>query len=336
MKLSEIAQLIGAELNGEDIDITGLSDLDHQRPATLAYADSPRNLEKLAATPVSALLLPLDLPYQGKPTLRLKSPKKAFGALLAAFSPYEPYTAKTYPMVYIAESAVIGQNVTILPHTCIMDEASIGDGTIIYSQVFIGKSVSIGKNCIIKAGVKIDDHSRIGDNVIIHHNSVIGGEGFGYNQRPDGSSEKIPQIGTIAIEDDVEIGSCVCIDRATIGTTHIRRGVKIDNLVQIAHNVTIGEDSIVVAQVGIAGSSSTGKGCILAGQAGIADHVHLGDNVLILAQAGVDRQEVAYGSVLRGTPARDLMLSKRISAAEEHLPELVKTVKELKRRVMGE
>lgn len=336
MKLSEIAALIGADMEGADTVITGLSDLDHQTSGTLAFADSPKNLSVLLKSPVAALLLPPGLECLEKPVLRIQHPKKAFAKLLALFSPYKPYPVKIFPMTYIADSAVVGKGVTIMPHTTVMDEAVIGDGSILYPQVFIGKSVRIGKNCLIKSGVKIDDHTTIGDNVIIHHNSVIGGEGFGYSQRPDGSSEKIPQIGIINIEDDVEIGSCVTIDRATIGTTRIGKGVKIDNLVQIAHNVSIGQDSIIVAQVGIAGSSSVGKGCILAGQAGIADHVHLGDNVLILAQAGVDRHEVSFGSVLRGTPARDLMLSKRISAAEEHLPELVKTVRELKKKVLGE
>lgn len=326
MKLSRIAQLVQGSLEGDDLEISGLSNLDKQLKGTIAYADSKKNLHKLAGSEVSALILTPELEYTGKPVIRVTHPKIAFSQLLRLFSPYQEYAKGVYPQVYIDETAHIGRDVTIMPMTSIMKGAVIGDNTCIYPQVFIGQDVKIGRNCTIKAGVKIDDHTLIGDNVIIHHNSVLGGEGFGYIQQ-DGRNIKVPQIGNIIIEDDVEIGSCVTIDRSTIGSTLIKKGVKIDNLVQIAHNVTIDENCIFASQSGIAGSSTMGKNCFVLGQVGIADHVTIGDHVTLLAQAGVDRHKIDSHSVLRGTPARDMMFSKRIDAAQERLPEILKIIK---------
>ncbi len=335
MKLSEIAVLINGRLIGKDIEITEVSNLDHQSPDGIAYADSKKNLKLLADTPAAALIINEELEYSEKPVIKVKDAKRAFSIVLKRFSPYKPYPEKTYEQAYVSPSAKIGRNVTVMPFACIMDDTKIGDNTVIYPHVFIGKGCEIGANCVIKSGVKIDDLTIIGDRVIIHHNSVIGGDGFGYIQH-DGQNEKIPQIGNIIIEDDVEIGAGVTVDRATIGATRIGRGVKIDNLVQIAHNVTIGENSILVAQVGIAGSTSLGKNCILAGQVGVADHVSIGDNVIVMAQAGIDKKKIESNSVLFGTPARDVMLTKRIYASLEKLPELVKTVRELKKRIENE
>jgi UDP-3-O-[3-hydroxymyristoyl] glucosamine N-acyltransferase len=333
MKLSEIARLIGEEVTGNDVEINGVSDLEHQEPHTIAYAENKRNLELLAVSSVAALIIPKGMAFSGKPVLLSENPKLAFSKVLALFSPYKSYPQQIYPNTYIEKSASIGKNVTIMPFACIMDNAQIGDKTVIYPQVFIGKNVKIGKNCIIKAGVKIDDETTIGDNVIIHHNSVIGGDGYGYIQK-DEKNIKIPQIGRIVIEDDVEIGVCVAIDRATIGETRIGKGTKIDNLVQIAHNVKIGENSIIISQVGIAGSSTIGKNCIITGQAGVSDHVTLGDRVVVLAQSGIEsKANIESGKIVLGTPARDMMEQKRIYAGLTRLSELIKTVNELKKNL---
>ena len=335
MKLSEIAALIHGSLVGDDMEITGVSNLDHQDPKGIAYADSKKNLKILKNTAVAALILNKELEYDSKPVIKVSDAKRAFSILLRKFSPYSPYPSRVYPQAYVDDKASLGKNATVMPFACVMENAIIGDNTVIYPHVFIGKNCRIGADCIIKSGVKIDDFAEIGDRVIIHHNSVIGGDGFGYIQH-DGRNEKIPQIGRIIIENDVEIGACVTVDRATIGETHIGRGVKIDNLVQIAHNVTIGENSIIVAQVGIAGSTTLGKNCILAGQVGVADHVTIGDNVVVMAQAGIDKKKIESDSVLFGTPARDVMLTKRIYASQEKLPDLIKTVRELKKRMENE
>jgi UDP-3-O-[3-hydroxymyristoyl] glucosamine N-acyltransferase len=333
MKLSEIAKIIKGSLSGDDIEIAGVSDLDNQRPGTIGFAQDMKNLEKLEFSETSALILPPGLSCRSKPFIIAENPKEAFAKVLELFSPYKPYRAGIYPAVYIEKGAAIGAGVTILPFTSVMDNASIGDNTVIYSQVFIGKNVRIGKNCLIKAGVKIDDEAVIGDNVIIHHNSVIGGDGFGYIQK-DGRNIKLPQAGRIIIEDDVEIGCGVTIDRATISETVIGKGVKIDNLVQISHNVRIGEGTVIVSQTGIAGSSTIGSHCIIAGQTGIADHAVLQDNVVVLAQSGLaPGKTFEAGSVWLGSPAREANEEKRIHASMSRLPGLIKTVMQIKKKL---
>lgn len=335
MKLSEIANLISGKLIGKDVDIYGVSNLDVQTANTIAYVEKKKNIKIFANSPVAAMIIAEDMEFLEKPIIKVKNPKLAFSEILQIFSPYTPYKQQIYPNVYIEDSANIADNVTIMPFTTVMDKAQIGSATMIYSNVFIGKNVKIGKNCIIKSGVKIDDFAEIGDNVNIHHNTVIGGEGFGYIQ-DEGKNKKIPQIGKIIIKDNVEIGACVTIDRATLGETLIEEGVKIDNLVQIAHNVKIGKNSILVAQVGIAGSTTIGENCIFAGQVGVADHIEIGDNVILMAQSGIDKKKIESGSVLFGSPAKNAMLAKRISSAQDKLPEIVKTVRELKRRLLDE
>jgi UDP-3-O-[3-hydroxymyristoyl] glucosamine N-acyltransferase len=333
MKLTEIRSLVGGELVGNDTDIIGVSDLDAQSENTIAYAENKRNLEILINSSVAAVIIKKDMTTSGKPVVKVDDPKLAFSKVLEIFSPYQAYKKEIYPNTYIENSAKIGKNVTVLPFSNIMDRAEIGENTIIYSQVFIGKNVKIGRNCIIKAGVKVDDETTIGDHVIIHHNSVIGGDGFGYIQK-DGKNIKVPQIGRIIIEDDVEIGACVTIDRSTVGNTVIGKGVKVDNLVQIAHNVKIGENTFVVSQVGIAGSSTIGRNCFLTGQVGIADHVTIGDNVAILAQSGIESKRVIESNkVLWGSPARGVMDQKRIIIALDRLPELSKAITAIKKKL---
>jgi UDP-3-O-[3-hydroxymyristoyl] glucosamine N-acyltransferase len=257
----------------------------------------------------------------------------AFSKVLDLFNPYKPYKREIYPAVYIEKGAKIGSNVTVLPFTSIMDNVLIGDNTVIYSQVYIGKNVRIGKNCLIKAGVKIDDETVIGDNVIIHHNAVIGGDGFGYIQK-DGKNIKIPQIGRIIIGNDVEIGACVTVDRATVGETVIGDGVKIDNLVQVAHNVKIGEGTVIASQSGISGSSTIGAHCMIAGQVGIADHVDIGNSVMVLAQSGIGSgKAIENNRVIFGSPARDAIEEKRILASISRLPDLIKSINQIKKRL---
>lgn len=324
MKLSDIAKLVHGTLEGTDVEITGVSDLDNQFPGTIAYADGKKNLDKLKDSPIAALILPKDLSCSGKPVIRVENPKRSFLKVLEAFSPFKEHKREIYPNVHIEKTARIGKNAAILPFTTIMDDSVIGDDAVIYSNVYIGRNVRIGNRCLIKAGVKIDDGTVIGDDVIIHHNAVIGGDGFGYLQI-DGKNVKLPQIGRIVIGNDVEIGAGVTVDRATMGETVIGNGVKVDNLVQIAHNVKIGDDSVIMSQVGIAGSSSVGKNCFLTGQVGVADHVTIGDRVVLLAQSGVEsKQTIESDKFFFGTPAREMMEQKRIYSALARLPKALK------------
>ena len=331
MKFSAIASYLGLPYQGNDTEILGVSGIDDPRPDTLGFIENKRFLAQAENAPFSAIIIPEGL-SSSKPHIVSSNPKYHFSRVVELFSPYKPYEKTISPQAYIHPSAKIGKNVTILPFACIMEDVEIGDDTIIYPHVFIGKGSRIGSSCIIKSGVKIDDLTIIGDRVIIHHNTVVGGDGFGYVPH-DGKNAKIPQIGRIRIGNDVEIGACVTIDRAALGETVIEDDVKIDNLVQIAHNVHIGAHSIIVAQVGIAGSSVLGEGCILAGQVGIADHVTIGDKVVVMAQSGVEDKEVPSGKILFGTPARDFMEQKRILAAQLRLPDLVKRVHEIEKRL---
>ncbi len=334
MKLSEIARIIEGSLNGKDAEILGVSDLDLQKENTIAYAVDAKNLEILEHSPVSAVILPEGLSCASKPFIRTSDPKLAFIAVAGIFTPYKPYRNEIYPAVYIEKGAKLGLNVTVLPFTSIMDNASIGDNTVIYSHVFIGKNVIIGKNCIIKAGVCIDDETVVGDGTIIHHNAVIGGDGFGYIQK-DKKNIKIPQIGRIVIGSNVEIGACTTVDRAAISETVIGDGVKIDNLVQIGHNVKIGEQTVIMSGVGISGSDVIGARCILTGQVGIADHATIGDDVIVLAQSGVQSgKKIESNSILFGSPAVNAMDQRRIIAAMTRLPDMVKTISKIK-KILG-
>lgn len=336
MKLSAIAALVGGKLQGADLEIEGLCDLSEQRPGTLAFADSKRNLEKLKNTAAGALLVPAGLECAEKPCVVVDDVRMAMIRILETFSPYKPYPVGVSPRAFVADTAVIGKNVTILPNATVMDHATVGDNSVIYPGAFIGKNAKIGADCVIKAGAVIDEGVELHDRVIVHHNAVIGGDGFGYLQK-DGVSFKVPQIGKIIVKNDVEIGACTTVDRAAIGETVIGEGVKIDNLVQIAHNVNIGDHSILVSQVGVAGSSSIGKFCIIAGQAGIADHVKIGDKVVLMARTSIESNgNIEPGRVLFGTPARDIMEEKRIIIALGKLPEMIKTVRELSKKVNGE
>ena len=339
MKLSVIANMIQGTLHGSDGEISGISNLEEQSPGTIAFAENKKFLELFENSVISALVLPENLESTKKSFIRVKNSKEAFTSILNLFSPYHPYencpesASREFTNVYIGKNVKIGKNVVILPFTSLMDGSEIGDDTTIYPNCFIGKNVKIGKNCQIKSGVRVDDETIVGDRVIIQHNSVIGGEGFGYMQI-DGKNVKFPQIGTIRIEDDVEIGSCVTVDRAAMGETVIGEGTKIDNLVQIAHSVKIGANSIVIAQSGIAGSSRIGKNCIITGQVGISDHVEIGDNVVILSRSGVEpKQVLESGKVYFGTPALDFMEEKRILSVRARLPELAKRVRAIEKKM---
>ncbi len=233
----------------------------------------------------------------------------------------------------VADSAKIGKKSKIMEFVVIRDNSIVGDNTIIYPNVYIGESVIIGNSVKIYPGVQIYDGTVIGNNVIIHSNTVIGSDGFGYTQR-DKKNYKIPQIGNVVIEDDVEIGANTVIDKSTIGSTVIKSGVKIDNLVQIAHNVEIGENSIIASQSGVSGSTKIGKNCILAGQVGIADHVTIEDNIIVGAKSGVPSRTVkSEEKMIFGIPAKPIMKAKRIESIVSHLPELFKEVEEIKSKL---
>lgn len=247
------------------------------------------------------------------------------------FKPERPEPG-IHPTAVISKSAKIGADAAIGAHCSVGDDAAIGDGTILFPLVTIYPRVKIGERSVIHSGASIREDVRIGNRVIIHSGAVIGSDGFGYLKAEDGSHVKIPQKGTVVIEDDVEIGANSTIDRAALGETIIRGGTKIDNLVMIAHNVEIGENGILAAQVGIAGSSKVGKNAILMGQVGIADHVTVGDSVIIAAKSGVTK-DIPSGSFVSGSPHLDVRDWRKVWALMPQMYDIVKDFKKLKKRV---
>ena len=247
------------------------------------------------------------------------------------FQPYRPEPG-VHPTAVVSPSAKIGSGVAVGALSCIEEEAEIGDGTVLFPLVSVFPRAKIGRDCVLYSHVSIREDVRIGARVILHCGAVIGADGFGYLKLEDGTHRKIPQTGTVVIEDDVEIGAGSAVDRASLGKTVIRRGAKIDNLVQIAHNVEIGENAILAGQVGIAGSSKVGKSAVLAGQVGVADHLDVGDNVIAIAQTGI-AQDVPAGAVVAGTPQLDVRDWRKASVLLPQLHDLFKDVKRLKLRV---
>lgn len=331
MKLKEIASLIDGKIIGdEEIEITGVSGISDVKEGDITFLSGTRLLNALKKSSASAVILNEPVAGLEKPSIVVKNPQYAFAKLLSHFyvKPHQ-YTG-IHKNAYVSDNAIIGQNVTIYPFAYIADGASIGSGTVVYPGVFIGEKSIIGENCLIYANVTIRDNVIIGSNVIIHAGAVIGSDGFGYVFE-EGAHQKIPQIGGVVIEDNVEIGANVTIDRATTGKTTIGKGTKIDNLVQIGHNVQIGKNVILVSQVGIAGSSKIGDGVILGGQVGVADHAVVESGTIVGAKGGV-MGEIKHGiySGILPMPHKEWLKAMAIFGK---LPELKKKIEELERKI---
>jgi UDP-3-O-[3-hydroxymyristoyl] glucosamine N-acyltransferase (EC 2.3.1.-) len=333
MTLLEIAQLIDGSIIGDgSIEISGVCGIKEASEGDITFVANPKYIALMKQTRASAIITTAEVKKAPKPLIIAENPSLAFAKLLALVAPNEaPHFTGIHPTAIIGENVTLGKNVTIQPYVVVEDNASIGDNTVICSEVFIGHHTAIGKDTMIYPHVSIRERVKIGERVIIHSGSVIGSDGFGF-ATVKGLHHKIPQIGTVIIEDDVEIGANVTIDRARFDKTLIKHGTKIDNLVQIAHNVVIGENSIVVAQAGISGSTIVGKNVTLAGQAGIIGHISIGDNAVVAAQAGVTKS-VPANSCVSGYPAKPHKKAKRINACVQKLPDLYKLVNSLEEKI---
>ncbi|MBN1897951.1 MAG: UDP-3-O-(3-hydroxymyristoyl)glucosamine N-acyltransferase, partial [Spirochaetes bacterium] len=320
----ELAEKLKAELEGEkDFIVTGVSEPETATQNNIIFLGSKKYLDKVAGSKGRVVLTGKDFKIEGKIHLYVQDAEMAFIHLLQIFEREKTLQdQEIHPSACVHPSAKIGAHSKIMEFVSIRPHARIGRNCLIYPHVTIGESVIIGDNTVIYPQVTIYDGSVIGAHVIIHSGVVIGSDGFGYIQR-EGKNIKIPQIGNVIIEDNVEIGSNTTIDRSTIGSTIIRRGSKIDNLVQIAHNVMIGENTIIAGQSGVSGSSVIGKNCILAGQVGIADHVIMEDNIIVGAKTGVPSRVVrSEEKMIFGIPAKPIIKAKRIEACISRLPEL--------------
>ena len=336
MRVKDIFNFLNAEkiIGDENLDISTLSPINDIIENSIVCIDNNKYIEQAFNSRANAIIMREDAAeivanFKNKTVIICKNPKEAFIKLL-----YFMFEDKKYNLGTIKKTAIIEENSNIDKEVYIDDYVRIGKncvikkGAVIESGVFLGDNVIIGENSIIHSNVSIHDKCVVKDRVIIGSSTVIGNDGFGFFE-VNGKQMKIPQRGNVIIENDVEIGANVCIDRATLGSTIIREGVKIDNLVQIAHNCDIGEHSIIVSQVGIAGSSKIGRHCVLAGQVGLSDHVVLGDKVILGGQSGVmSRVKVESNSIMLGSPAQDINREKLKMIAEQKLPELINLVEE--------
>lgn len=339
VKLSRLAELVGGSVIGNnEADITGVSGIREAENGDITFIANLRYLPDIERTRASAIIIGekilesrLKAPDPRLNFLKVKNPYLAFSQILEFYtkSPYMP--SGVSEKTIIREGCTIGKDISIHPYVVLEDGVRIGDEVTLFPGVYIGKGSDIGDESLIYPNVTIREGVTVGKRVIIHSGTVIGSDGFGFVE-DGGRHHKIPQVGRVVIEDDVEIGANCTVDRATIGVTFIGKGTKIDNLVHIAHNVRIGENSIIVAQVGIAGSSEIGRNVILAGQVGIADHIRIGDNVTVIAQSGVGK-DVEPNQIISGTvaiPHKDWLKAQAIFAK---LPELKKKVLELEEKI---
>lgn len=330
--LGELARLVEGEIQGDpEFKITGVAALEEAQINQISFVIGPKYVQKANLSKAGALLVPPKLRYIEKPLIITENPYLAFAKILTLFVPKSQSTIGVSNKAHLGTNVELGNEISIEPHVHVGDSSVVGDRVRLQAGVYVGSAVRIGNDTVIYPNATILDGCIIGKRVIIHSGTVVGSDGFGFAQ--DGSSYfKIPQAGIVQIDDDVEIGANCTIDRATMGKTWIKRGVKIDNLVQIAHNVVIGEDSIIIAQVGISGSTKVGKNVILAGQVGVADNLEIGNDVRVGAQSGIHRS-VPPGQTVVGSPAvadRDFWRKVHIIS---RLPEMRKKLKDMEKRL---
>jgi UDP-3-O-[3-hydroxymyristoyl] glucosamine N-acyltransferase len=330
--LREIHEVIGGELAGApETVITGISNLEDAGPTDLAYIAADRHLPAALSSHAAAFVTHRPLPDLRQPQIVVPHPAYAFARLAERFFT-APYRARGVADLVVRGAEVrIGPEPSIWPFVTLGDRVVLGARVTLFPGVFVGEDVTIGDDSVLYPNVSVMDRCRIGARVRIHSGTVVGSDGFGYVQQ-GGRNHKVPQLGIVVIEDDVELGANVTVDRATFGHTLIKRGTKVDNLVQIAHNVTVGEDSILVAQAGIAGSSTLGHHVVMGGQAGVGDHLRIGDLATVAARSGV-AHHIEGGQVVSGNPAIPHTVSLRALTVIPRLPELRRQVRDLEHRI---
>lgn len=333
MKLHEVAERLGCRLLGDgDIEIEGVAGLQEAGPQHLTFLSNPRYARHVNETRAAAILVEKEIPGASLPLLISANAYLDFARALEWFYQPPKPPAGIHPTAVVAASAKIGSNASVGAHVVVGEDVVIGADAVLHPHVVIYAGARIGARFEAHSHSVVREYCEIGDRVILQNSVIVGSDGFGFARQSDGSHYKIAQAGNVVIEDDVEIQSHCCIDRAAVGETRIGRGTKIDNFVQVGHAVQVGEKNILCAQVGIAGSTRLGDNCVLAGQVGVINHLTLGDNVLVTAQTGVGH-DVATGQRISGSPAIDNRQWLRATAVFARLPELERTVRDLKRRI---
>ncbi len=334
----EIAQLLGGDLEGDgETPVDRPGKIEEGGEGALTFLGNPKYEEYAYSVRSSVLLTNKSFapvrPIAASALIRVDDVYDAVRLLLEKFGNQESSNGQVSESSVVHREATLGKSVSIGACSIVEEGAKIGEGSIVYPQVYIGKNVKIGSGCILYPGVKIYHSCEIGDRCILHSNVVVGGDGFGFAPQPDGSYRKIPQVGNVIIEDDVEIGANTTIDRATMGATIIRRGVKLDNLIMIAHNAEIGADTVIAAQAGIAGSTKIGERCRIGGQAGFVGHIKVADETQVQAQSGIAAHIKEPGQAFYGSPALAYKDYLKSYAVFKKLPDLYKKINDLEKKL---
>lgn len=336
---TQIAALLGGTIEGDkEAIVKDVAKIEEAGPASLCFISNPKYEDYLYTTGASIVLVNDTLVLQKPTRATLIRVPDAYAAFAQLLQHYNEMIAASAPKgieqpSFVAGSATLGKNVYVGAFSYISENTTLEDHVQVFPNCFIGKNVHIGAHVKLYPGVKVYDDCTIGAGSIIHAGAVIGGDGFGFAPQPDGTYKKIPQIGNVIIEEEVEIGANCTVDRATMGTTIIRKGVKLDNLIMIAHNVEIGENTVIAAQTGIAGSTKIGRNCMIGGQVGIIGHLHIASNTNINAQSGLSKSVETPNTVLNGTPAFDYKSTLKSQAIFRHLPEMQQKLQQLEKTV---
>jgi len=336
-----IAEFLKGEVEGNpDASVDDISKIEEGKPGTLSFLANPKYEKFIYETTSSIVIVNADFKPQkdiGATLIRVNNAYESFAALLRLYDQSKPRKSGISKMAAISESASIGEDLYVGEFTVISENASIGDGVQLYPQVYVGDNVKIGEGSVLHPGVKVYEGCEIGSHCVIHAGAVLGGDGFGFAPNQDNNFEKVPQVGKVIIEDHVEIGANTTVDRATMGATVLRKGVKLDNLVMIAHNVEVGENTVIAAQSGISGSTKVGKNCMFGGQVGLIGHITIASGVKIAAQSGITKDIKQEGIVVQGSPAfefgpyqRSYLLFRNLPKLREQINELERNVEELK------
>ncbi len=340
MTVREIASLLDGDVVGnEALEIAGVAKIEEAKAGELTFLSNPKYVKFLESTDASTVIVSrsLDVSKHQKLPPSLIQVDDPYSSFVIAIQKFSPRPALLPPGIHttavVDSSAKIGKNCTIGAHVAVGRQCVIGENTTILPGVVIGDGAQIGNDCLIYSNVSIRESCIVGSRVIIQPGAVIGGDGFGFAPRKDGTYKKIPQLGIVVIENDVEIGSNTCIDRAVMGETRIKRGTKLDNLIQIAHNVTIGEDTVIAANTGIAGSTKVGDNVVIAGGVSITGHITIADKVSIGGHTGVSKSLTKESESYFGYPAKELKRAARIEGALRQLPELLFTIREMENRI---
>ena len=331
-KLQQLADLVGGHVSGDpDLEINRVAPIDRAQPGDITFVANPKYLSQLKECRASAVIIAPGIDVPDVPLIVCANPYLAFAKILTFLQASTQQAKGIMAGAMVAESAEVDRSVTIYPGCVVGEQVKIGAGTVLYPNVVVYDGVTIGKDCILHASSIVREGCVLADRVILQPSAVVGSDGFGF--APDGSRYyKIPQVGIVVLEDDVEVGACSCIDRAALGETRIKRGTKLDNLVQVAHNVEVGEDCILVAQSGFAGSCKIGDHCTFGGQAAVAGHLTIGDNVMVGGRGGATGN-VASNQILSGVPLIPHKQWLRATMTLPKLPEMRKEMQQMKKRL---